>query len=81
VFLARIKYGKNDVKIPITLQVLWAGDTPMISMTDITIPGMGTFTARVMFHGDRYAGTWQHGKVGGHMWGMIDKSEKPKDEK
>ncbi|MHC4055808.1 hypothetical protein, partial [Bradyrhizobium sp. 25ACV] len=24
-FLARIKYGKNDVKLPITVKVLWAG--------------------------------------------------------
>lgn len=72
VFVARIKYGDNDVKVPLTLKVLWAGDTPMISLTDFTIPGLGTFTARVMFYGDRYAGTWQHGKVGGHMWGTIE---------
>jgi hypothetical protein len=79
-FTARIKYGDNDVKVPITLKVLWAGDTPMISMTDAAIPGLGTFTARVMFYGDRYAGTWQHGKVGGHMWGLIEKPEKAKQE-
>ena len=35
-------------------------DTPIILMTDATIPGMGTFTARVFFHGDLYAGTWEH---------------------
>ena len=79
IFTARIKYGKNDVKIPITLKVLWAGDTPVITLTDFTIPGLGTFTARVMFYGDRYAGTWQHGKAGGHMWGRIEKIEKPKE--
>ncbi len=33
---------------------------------------MGTFTSRVMVYGDRYAGTWQHDKVGGHMWGHIE---------
>jgi hypothetical protein len=74
-FLARIKYGKVDTKIPITVKMLWAGDTPMISMTDFTIPGMGTFTARVLFYEDRYAGTWQHGKVGGHMFGKIEKAK------
>ncbi len=77
VFTSRIKYGQNDVKIPLTLQVLWAGDTPMISLTDLAIPGLGTFTARVMFHGDRYAGTWQHGDVGGHMFGKIEKKKGP----
>ncbi len=75
-FVARIKYGETDLKVPLTLQVLWAGDTPMISLTDLAIPGLGTFTARVMFHGDRYAGTWQHGKSGGHMWGHIEPAKK-----
>lgn len=74
-FLARIKYGKVDTKVPITVKMLWAGDTPMISMTDFTIPGLGTFTCRVIFYEDRYAGTWQHGKVGGHMYGKIEKSQ------
>ncbi len=73
VFLARIKYGDNDTKIPMTLPVLWAGDTPVISLTNLTIPGMGTFSARVLFDGNRYVGTWQHGEVGGHMWGMIER--------
>lgn len=72
-FLARIKYGNNDVTVPITLKVLWAGDTPVISLTDVAIPGLGTFTSRTMFYGDRYAGTWQHGKVGGLMFGRIEK--------
>jgi len=76
VFVARIKYGETNLKVPLTLKVLWAGDTPMISITDFTIPGLGTFTARVMFYGDRYAGTWQHGKAGGHMWGQIETMNK-----
>jgi hypothetical protein len=49
------------------------GDTPMIMMTDTSLPGIGTFTVRVFFYGDRYAGTWQHGKVGGAMSGRIEK--------
>src|SRR5258708_38759071 len=28
-FTARIQYGKRDITIPMTLQVKWAGDTPM----------------------------------------------------
>ena len=75
-FQAHIQYGKTDVKVPIPLTILWAGDTPMISMTDFTIPGMGTFTARIFFYGNRYAGTWQHGKVGGHMFGIIEPPKK-----
>lgn len=74
-FVARVKYGDKDVKIPMVLKVLWAGDTPVITLSDFTIPVLGTFTARVLFHGDRYVGTWQHGEVGGHMWGRIEKIE------
>jgi len=74
VILARIKYGKHDLKVPVTLKVLWAGDTPVMSLTNLAIPLLGTFTARVMFYGDRYVGTWQHGKVGGHMFGTVETS-------
>lgn len=77
VFNARVKYGNTDVTVPITLKVLWAGDTPMISMTDLNIPGLGTFTSRVFFYGDRYAGTWQHGEVGGHLFGRIEPAKQP----
>jgi len=59
--------------IPIVVPMRFVGDTPMIMMTDTSLPGIGTFTARVFFYGDRYAGTWQHGRVGGHMSGRIEK--------
>ena len=70
-----------ELVLPIPVKIRWAGDTPMILMTNQKIPGMDTFTARVFFYGDRYAGTWQHGAVGGHMWGMIRKSAPAKSEK
>jgi len=73
-FEARVQYGKHDITVPMILEVKWAGDTPMITLTDLTIPGLGTFTSRVLIHGDRYAGTWQHGKAGGHLWGKIEKA-------
>ncbi len=79
IFTARIKYGNHDVKVPITVKVVWAGDTPMVSLTDLTIPGLGTFTSRVLFYEDRYAGTWQHGKVGGHLFGRIQKADADKE--
>lgn len=82
VFEARIKYGQTDVTLPLTLRMIWAEDTPMITLTNATLPGLGSaFGARVIFHGDLYAGTWQHGKVGGHLWGSIEKADANKDEK
>jgi hypothetical protein len=59
--------------IPIVVPMRWVGDTPVIMMTDTSLPGLGTFTVRVFFFGDRYAGTWQHGRIGGHMSGRIEK--------
>jgi hypothetical protein len=59
--------------VPVVVPMRWVGDTPMIAMTDSSLPGMGTFTVRVFFYGDRYAGTWQHGEAGGLMSGRIEK--------
>lgn len=72
-FNTHMQYGKIDVTLPVVVTMLWTGDTPMVTMTDVEIPTLGTFTARVFFYGDRYAGTWQHGQVGGHMYGMIQR--------
>jgi hypothetical protein len=65
--------GLDGSTIPIVVPMRWVGDTPMIEMTDTSLPGIGTFTVRLLFYGDRYAGTWQHGEVGGHMTGRIEK--------
>lgn len=70
---ARIKYGQIDSEVPLDLKILWAGRTPVITMDAFWIPGMGTFGARVLIHSDRYAGTWQHDEVGGHLFGVIKK--------
>jgi hypothetical protein len=80
-FKARIKYGDHDVTVPIPLQVSWAGKTPMIVVDQISIPGLGTFDARVLIAGDRYAGTWQHGDVGGHLFGKIESTATDADDK
>ncbi|HVV99959.1 MAG TPA: hypothetical protein VHB77_06450 [Planctomycetaceae bacterium] len=71
--MTRIQYGGKDLTLPLTLKIVWADDTPMITLTDLTIPGLGTFTSRVMIYRGRYAGTWQHGEVGGHLWGRVEK--------
>jgi hypothetical protein len=59
--------------VPMIIPMRFVGDTPVIMMTDTSIPGIGTFTVRLFFYGDRYAGSWQHGKVGGLMSGRIEK--------
>ena len=67
--------GLNGATLPIVVPMRWIGDTPMIMMTDTSLPGIGTFTVRVFFYGDHYSGTWQHGNVVGNMWGRIEKQK------
>ena len=78
-FSARIQYGDHDVTLPLSLRVVWAGDTPVITLDKAPIPGFGTFTCRVMIFGDQYAGTWDGGDHGGHLFGKIVRGDK-KDE-
>jgi hypothetical protein len=70
-FNARI--GEKNITLPVAVTMRWVDDTPMILLTDMTIPALGTFSARVFFYGDRYSGTWQHGSVGGHLFGRIER--------
>ncbi len=72
-FMARVEYGGKDVTIPMTLQVKWAGDTPVITLTNLQIPKLGTYTARVLIHGEEYAGTWSGGTHNGHLFGRVIK--------
>jgi hypothetical protein len=74
-FEARIQYNNQDTKMPLPVEVKWAGDTPVITLTKVFVPGLGTFTARVLFYGDEYAGTWSAGDHGGHMFGRVVKAE------
>ncbi len=70
-FVARIKYSDHDVSVPLPLEVKWAGDTPIITLTDFSFLGMGPFSSRVVIYNGKYAGTWSHGDVGGHLFGTI----------
>ena len=72
-FNTRMRHDDVDLTVPIAVPLQWVGDTPMIVMTDTSVPGLGTFTCRVFFYGQRYAGTWQNGAVGGHLFGRIEK--------
>jgi len=70
---SRIKYGDVDLTVPVPVQVKWAGNTPVIIVDSAKIPGLGTFSARVLLDGARYAGTWSHDEKGGHLFGVIER--------
>lgn len=81
-FVAKVEYDLGTYPVAVKVPVEWAGTTPVITVTNMEIPlvGKGVFNARVLFDGDRYAGTWSHDKVGGHMFGKLEKP-KPEDAK
>ena len=71
-FNVRMVHETTDVTLPIVVPMQWVGDTPIVTLTDYSIPTLGTFSARVFFYSGRYAGTWQHGnEIGGVMYGKI----------
>lgn len=78
-FEASMSYGDQDIAIPMPFDVEWAGDTPVITLTEQTIPGIGTFTARVLIYDGFYAGTWKHEAFGGHLWGRIEPPDEVAD--
>ena len=72
---SRIQYRDIDVTLPVPVMIRWAETTPVITLKEVSLPGMGTFSSRVLIHKNRYAGTWQHDDVGGHLFGTLNKNE------
>jgi hypothetical protein len=77
VFRTRLRYHDKEIPVPIPLSVKWAGDTPVITLTDLSIPGVGSYTARVVLYRDQYAGTWSGQKGGGQLFGKIVRGRVP----
>ena len=73
IFVSTIQYAGHNISVPLEIPVKWAGDTAVISVTDVGVPGLGKYTARVMIFGDQYAGIWSSAdrSHGGQMWGKI----------
>jgi hypothetical protein len=77
---ARIQYNQRDIIAPIPVQVKWAGDTPVITLDNVPVPGGGVYSARVLVYGDTYAGTWSGGDHGGLLNGIITQEAEGKAE-
>ena len=71
---ARIQYGDKDLTLPVPVKVFWAGDTPVITITNFGFPGLGTFTARVLVYDGCYTGTWSGPGHAGFLTGVISKA-------
>jgi hypothetical protein len=72
-FHVRVPIKGQPTAIPFPIRIQWAGDTPVITMTDQALPGMGTYTARVLIYRGQYAGTWSGKTGGGKVFGGVVK--------
>ncbi len=72
---ARVKFGGQEMTVPVRIHVRWAGDTPMLALTDESVAGMGKYTVRLVIYRGHYAGTWANAQGrGGQMFGTITKA-------
>lgn len=76
VISARIQFGDTDVTVPVPVRVVWSADTPMITIDDLPLPMIGTYSARVIFHKGFYSGVWYSNlkDYGGVLSGRVTKS-------
>lgn len=74
-FHARIQFADTDITVPVPVRLTWSGDTPVVGVTDLGLPGLGRYTARVVFYRDAYAGMWWGGSHGGHLFGRIERPD------
>jgi outer membrane protein assembly factor BamB len=73
-FEATLAYGESRLPMALVVDVLWAGDTPVITVSDMTVPFMGSFDARVVIHDGQYAGTWSGVGHSGQLFGVIERA-------
>jgi hypothetical protein len=75
---ASIEYGNKAYKATVKVPVKWAGDTPVLTLSNYLIQGQGVYSARILIHNGMYAGTWGAQEKGGKMFGKIVKNDAPK---
>lgn len=76
---AKMRYGGQEIVAPIPVQVKWAGDAAVMVVDALKIPGPNgssgnSYSARVLFYDNTYAGTWSGGNHAGLLKGVIVKN-------
>jgi hypothetical protein len=68
---AKMKYGEKDLILPVPVRMKFSGDTALLIVEDLGIPGGGTYSARLMIFERTYSGTWKDQRGGGMLYGTI----------
>lgn len=74
---AHIEFAGKSLTVPIPVRLRWAGDTPVITLDKVSVPGFGVYSGRVLIFENTYAGTWSVKDRGGMLHGMIEKGPVP----
>jgi hypothetical protein len=68
---AKMKYGEKELILPVPVRMKFTGDTAVLIVDDLGMPGGGTYTARLMIFERTYSGTWKDQRGGGMLYGTI----------
>ena len=74
--VSKVRHQGQEFDYPIPVIVKWAGDTAVMILDDVKTGGGKSYSARVLFHNDRYAGSWWgNNQPGGLLSGAITRSD------
>ena len=70
--VSKMRHQGQEIEFPIPVTVIWAGDTAVMILDEVATAGGKSYSARVLFHNDRYAGSWwASDQPGGLLSGAI----------
>ena len=77
VLVSKMKFQGQEMQIPIPVRVKFAGDTAVMILNNLPLGDGTTWSARILFHDDVYAGSWwgpDKAKKSGIVSGTITRS-------
>jgi hypothetical protein len=74
--VSRLNYKGQQLDVPIPVVIKFAGDAAVMILNDVPVGEGKTWSARILFHDDVYAGSWwgAEKKEGGVVSGTITRA-------
>jgi hypothetical protein len=69
--VAKLAYGGQEFEIPLPVKFAWAGDTAVMIVDNLAMPGGSKYSARLLIYERTYAGSWSGGGKTGVLSGVI----------
>lgn len=74
--VSKMNHRGKEIEYPMPVQVKWAGDVAVMILDEIPAGRGKKYSARVMYHNDRYAGSWwSETQAGGLLSGAITRPD------